>query len=118
MVEMNRPATAFQSMRPVIFVGLFVIALFFGALGGWAAVAPLESAAIAPGVLRVESNRKTIQHLEGGIIAEILVADGDRVSAGQTLLRLDETQARATLEQLKTRYHATGALARKSHQRN
>ena len=102
--------SAFQSMRKVALCGAVVVAVFFGGLGGWAAVAPLESAAIASGVLSVESQRKTIQHLEGGIVAEILIRDGERVEAGQALLRLDETQARANLEQLRSRLHAALAL--------
>ncbi len=85
-------------LRLPIIIGFTIIALFFGALGGWAALAPLESAAIAPGEVTIDSNRKTIQHLEGGIIGEILVRDGDEVTAGQVLFRLDDTQPRATLD--------------------
>jgi len=81
-----------------IFVGLFVIALFFGGLGGWAALAPLGSAAIASGVVSVEGSKKTVQHFEGGIIADILVKDGDVVEAGQPLIRLQRTQAEASLQ--------------------
>ncbi len=79
-------------------VGLLV-AFVFG-LGSWAAIAPLESAAIARGEIEVVSKRKTVQHLEGGIISEILVRDGDQVSAGQILIQLDDTQARAALAAL------------------
>ncbi len=50
---------------PVIVTGLVIIVLFFGGFGSWAALAPLDSAAIAPGVVSVAGNRKTIQHLEG-----------------------------------------------------
>jgi HlyD family type I secretion membrane fusion protein len=102
--------TVTGSLRTVILFGALVIVAFFSGLGGWAAVASLQSAAIAPGVLSVESNRKTIQHFEGGIIAEILVHDGDRVIPGQPLIRLDQTQARATLGQLRARYHAAISL--------
>ena len=109
-VQSQSLPSAFHSMRKVAWCGAAVVAVFFGGLGGWAAVAPLESAAIASGVLSVESRRKTIQHLEGGIVAEILVRDGERVEAGQALLRLDETQARANLEQLRSRLHAALAL--------
>ena len=84
--------------------------MFFLAFGGWAALAPLKSAAIAPGVVAVESNRKTIKHLEGGIVGEIGVRDGDVVTAGQVLIRLDDTQARVTLERLKGRTVAARAL--------
>ena len=72
-----------------------VAALFVGAFGAWASYAPLASAAIASGVVSPESSRKTIQHLEGGIVEEILVKEGDRVEAGAVLMRLAPTQARA-----------------------
>ncbi|MBE7636409.1 HlyD family type I secretion periplasmic adaptor subunit [Sneathiella sp. P13V-1] len=83
--------------KPVFF-GVLVIALFFGGLGGWAALAPLGSAAIAQGTVSVEGSRKTVQHLEGGIVAEILVKDGDQVKKGEPLLRLERTQAEASLK--------------------
>ena len=91
--------------------GLVIIALCFGGFGGWAALAPLESAAIAQGVVSVESNRKTVQHLEGGIIQEILVRDGDVVVLDQLLVRLDDTQPRALLDLLHGRRNAAAALA-------
>ncbi len=88
--------------RPVA-VGVVAILLFFGFVGGWAVLAPLNSAAIAPGLITVDSNRKTVQHLEGGIVKRILVRDGDRVRAGQPLVVLDETQRRATLDLVRGR---------------
>ena len=97
-------------LRLPIIIGFTIIALFFGALGGWAALAPLESAAIAPGEVTIDSNRKTIQHLEGGIIGEILVRDGDIVSAGHVLVRLEEIQSRAELELLRSRYVMASAV--------
>ncbi len=96
---------------PVIVTGLVIIALFFGGFGSWAALAPLDSAAIAPGVVSGASNRKTVQHLEGGIVGQILVRDGDDVTAGQVLIRLDETRPRAILDLLRGRQRATAALA-------
>lgn len=80
-----------RPMRTGIIVGV----LFFGVLGGWAALAPLNSAAIAPGVVIVEGNRQAVQHRDGGIVAELPVREGDRVTAGQMLLRLDSTELRA-----------------------
>src|SRR5262249_41514761 len=59
-----------------------------------------ESALLAPGVLVVETHRKTIQHLEGGIVKDILVKEGQLVHSGQTLIRLDDTQARTQLSLL------------------
>jgi HlyD family type I secretion membrane fusion protein len=80
-----------------IIAGFTVIALAFGGLGSWAALAPLDSAVVAPGVLVVESKRKTIQHLEGGIVKRILVRDGDFVEQGAVLAELDQTRAEANL---------------------
>jgi membrane fusion protein, type I secretion system len=87
-------------IAPLVAAGCAVVALFFAGFGGWSAVAVLKSAALAPGVVVVESSRKTVKHLEGGIVAEILVSEGQRVAAGDLLIRLDATQARAKLEQL------------------
>ena len=91
-------------------MGVAIVAVFFGGLGTWAALAPLDSAAIAPGTVKVDSNRKTIKHLEGGIVGEILVRDGDVVEAGQQLIRLDETRSLATLDLMKGKRIAAAAL--------
>jgi HlyD family secretion protein/epimerase transport system membrane fusion protein len=80
--------------------GWIVIGVLFGGFGTWASIAPLTSAAIAPGTVVVDSNRKSVQHLEGGVIREILVRDGDVVEAGQVLLRLDGASIRAALASL------------------
>jgi epimerase transport system membrane fusion protein len=82
-------------------VGYGVVLAVFGGLGTWAALAPLSSAAHAPGVIAVESYRKTVQHLEGGIVKAIHVRDGDPVQPGQLLVVLDDTQARSQLEVLR-----------------
>ncbi len=102
----------------LVFCGLGVVAMMFGSLAAWSALAPLESAAVAPGTVSVEFNRKTIKHLEGGIVRRILVAEGERVKAGQTLIELDGTQARAQLELLRgRRASATARFARLSAER-
>jgi len=106
-----RAASLLSAVKGPLLAGTAVSIAFFGAFGGWAAVAPLDSAAIAPGVVSVESARKTVQHLEGGIVGRILAHDGDRVAAGQALLRLDETRPRATLESLKLQHAAAAARA-------
>jgi HlyD family type I secretion membrane fusion protein len=80
--------------------GWIIIGILFGGFGTWASMAPLSSAAIAPGTVVVDSNRKSVQHLEGGIIRDILVRDGDLVEAGQVLLRLDGASVRAALASL------------------
>jgi len=76
---------------------------FLFALGVWSAVAPLESAAIANGFIAVESSRKTIQHLEGGIISKIHVRDGQSIVAGQLLVQLEDTKARTQLQAIKVK---------------
>ena len=81
----------------VVRTGLSVVIIFVVGFIGWSAFAPLDSALMAPGVIVVESHRKTIQHLEGGIVKDILVKEGQAVKAGQTLIRLDDTQARVQL---------------------
>jgi HlyD family secretion protein len=91
------PATPLRRIRGLVIGGMLIVGIFVLGVGAWSALAPLESAAHATGVVAVESSRKTVQHLEGGIIGAILVHDGDRVVAGQPLLRLDDTKARTAL---------------------
>lgn len=81
----------------LVATGVVLAVVGFGGFGAWAALAPLSSAAIAPGVVTADSNRKSVQHLEGGIIAEILVREGQGVVAGQPLMRLDDLESRSTV---------------------
>ena len=90
--------------RGAILLGFAAIALFFGGFAAWSALAPLSEAAVAPGMIKVEGMRRTIQHLEGGVVREILVRDGDRVRAGQVLMRLGDTRAAADLETLRSQH--------------
>ena len=92
------------STRGPIVAGLLVAVVFIGGFLLWATLVPIASAVIAPGVVKVDSSRKTIQHLEGGIVSEILVRDGDQVEEGQVLVRLDKTRAGASLGVLQTGY--------------
>lgn len=96
--------------RPTRRVGFLIVMVTFGLFGGWAAFAPLESAALAPGVVTVKSYRKTVQHLEGGIVRELRVHDGDRVTAGDVLLVLDNTQARSETEMMRSQLIAAREL--------
>lgn len=91
----------FLRTNRVVWTGGSLVALFFVGFIGWAAVAPLQSAIVAPGTVVVESHRKLIQHLEGGLVKEILVEDGQMVKAGQPLIRLDSTQAATVLQQMR-----------------
>lgn len=91
-------------------IGMVILLVVFGGFGLWAMFAPLDSAALAPGVVTVKSYRKTVQHLEGGIVSEILVSNGQLVEQGQTLLVLDNTQSKAELGILKGQYFTTRAM--------
>ncbi len=84
-----------DSMRSAAIAGWAIIAIFFGGFGAWAVTAPLHGAVVANGFVRVEGNRKSIQHLDGGIVKQLNMKEGDRVNAGDVLIVLDDTQARA-----------------------
>lgn len=89
--------------RRTLRFGVGVLVAFFIGFVGWSAFAPLDSAAIAPGQLFVSGNRKQVQHLEGGIVREILVKEGATVAEGDPIMVLDPTQADASLGQLQNR---------------
>jgi len=104
------PRRVSDSARGTIIAGMSILAVFFGGFGTWAALAPLDSAVIALGVVKVEGNRKTVKHLDGGIVKELLVKEGDRVEKGQVLIRLDETDARARIDIFSGQYDSLKAL--------
>lgn len=92
-----------KSIWPVVITGSAIVFLTFGVMGGWAAVAKLDSAVVAPGTITLDSNRKVIQHLEGGIVEEILVKEADVVERGDVLLRLSSIEAASNLEVIEFR---------------
>jgi HlyD family secretion protein len=98
-----------RQVRAPFLLGCGVLALCMAGLGAWGGSAPLAGAAIASGQVVVQSNRKTIQHLEGGIVRDIAVKDGDAVTSGTVLVRLDDTKARTNLDALQGRYFAARA---------
>lgn len=101
------------SLRKVALASAACLVLGFGGLLGWAAVTPIERAVVANGALVAEGRRKTIQLLEAGLLRELLVREGEVVSAGQPLLRLDVTQADAMANQARVqRWAAAARLAR------
>jgi multidrug resistance efflux pump len=104
LLDAKRPRT-----RGVTIFGLIIRLGFFGGFMIWAVFAPLAEAAVAPGVIKVEGTRRTLAHLEGGIVQEILVRDGTRVEAGQVVMRLDDVQSGATLEGLRAQRFALQA---------
>jgi len=89
-----------DSIKRIAFAGWAIVAVFFGGIGAWALTAPLNGAVVANAVVKVEGNRKSVQHLDGGIVKELRVREGDRVRFGDLLIVLDETQARAEYEVL------------------
>ena len=85
------------SIRRHLLGGAVIALLLTAGVGGWAATTELSGAVIAPGSIVVDSNIKKVQHLTGGIVGELLVRDGQRVGAGEVVLRLDETITRVNL---------------------
>lgn len=90
--------------RGAVIVGYAVIFAFFGGFGGFAAFAPLHSAVMAAAEVRVDNERKVVQHAEGGIVSEILVREGQYVEEGAVLMRLDSTRDQAQANSLRKRY--------------
>jgi HlyD family secretion protein len=83
------------SFRPFMLLGYATLALLVLGLGGWGAMARIGGAVIATGTVEVEGNRQVVQHPVGGVVTEILARDGDKVAAGQVLLRLEGDAQRA-----------------------
>ena len=107
-VDDNRPFG-----RGLGLAGFAVIAVFCGSFYVWASSAPIEGAVIAPGVVSVDTNVRTVQHLEGGIVDEILVREGDRVETGQVLIKLENTVSASTRNEVQAQYfEALAAEAR------
>ncbi len=85
------------SPRGALRLGWIALAVLVLCLGGWSATARISGAVIASGMVQVEGNRQSVQHPDGGLVGEILVQDGDRVAAGDVLLRFDAEQMRSDL---------------------
>lgn len=90
--------------RRIVRVGLWVLGIGFGGFLLWATLAPLDEGVAAPATVSIDTNRKAVQHLSGGIVRELLVREGDRVREGQPLLRLDTAVAKANYEGSRQRY--------------
>ena len=89
-----------RSLRWPFRLGLVVMSFFVFAFVGWGALVPLAGGAVAPGIISPDGNRRTVQHLEGGIIAQLMVRDGDVVGVGQPLVLLESLQPKATHDML------------------
>src|SRR5271169_6497963 len=90
----NGPASAEVSIRRLIIAGSVLVAVLALGLGAWASTAEISGALIAQGSIVVDSNIKKVQHPTGGVVGEVRARDGDRVKAGDILVRLDETVTR------------------------
>ena len=91
-------------------LGFWVLIVGFGLFLAWAAWAPLDEGVVAPATVSVEMRRKTIQHLQGGVIKEVLVGEGQRVKRGDTLVVLDDAAVRASFESIRQNYLSQRAM--------
>lgn len=96
---------------PLIRAGITGILLLIGGVSAWVWLAPISGAVIGPGLVKVDMNRKTVQHQEGGIVGEILIRDGSKVKAGQTLIVLKDVRVDAGNEAVRTQLDAELAKA-------
>jgi HlyD family type I secretion membrane fusion protein len=99
----------FGNDRRLIATGAAVVVATFGIFGTWAALAPLSGAVIVNGAVSVESERKTVQHLEGGIVKRILVKPGSTVAQGEPLIQLEEVAADAAVSAIRAQLDADTA---------
>lgn len=107
------PPSPMPGLRGVVWTGNLLILVFIVGLGIWSVLAPLKSAAVASGVIEPETSRKTIQHLEGGIVRRILVKNGDAVMGGQIVIELDDTKFRSERDSIQGQlWDAEGSRAR------
>ncbi|CAN7644152.1 HlyD family type I secretion periplasmic adaptor subunit [Acidovorax sp. LjRoot118] len=91
-------------------LGLWALAIGFGGFLLWAAFAPLDEGVPAAGIVAIDTKRKAVQHLSGGIVKEVLVREGDEVKEGQLLIRLDSAVAKANYESVRQRYLGLRAM--------
>ena len=104
------PGKPDSDFRRIALTGYAIIVFTFGVMGGWAALANIDAGVVAPGVISVESKRQVVQHLEGGIIKEIKVREGQRVEEGDLLFRLEDTTALANRDAVRNQVYAGLAL--------
>src|SRR5205807_5329027 len=104
-------ARRMSELKRLVGAGLLIIAAGAVGLGGWTVLAPLSGAIVAPAFVKVDLNRKVVQHQEGGIVREIRVRDGDTVKQGQTLVVLEDVKVDSTLDLLSIQLLAERAKA-------
>lgn len=100
-MEAKQTSESRKSLRRHVIIAGALSVLLVGGVGGWAATSSLASAVVTHGTVVVDSNVRKVQHPSGGIVGELLVRNGDKVDAGQVLLRLDETLTMANLKIIK-----------------
>lgn len=100
-----------SELKRLVGAGLFILLAGIIALGGWTALAPLTGAIVAPAFVKVDLNRKVVQHQEGGIVREIRARDGDRVKQGQALIVIEDVRVDASLDLLNIQLIAERARA-------
>ncbi len=100
-----------SELKRLVGAGLFILLAGIIALGGWTALAPLTGAIVAPAFVKVDLNRKVVQHQEGGIVREIRARDGDRVKQGQALIVIEDVKVDASLDLLSIQLIAERARA-------
>jgi multidrug efflux pump subunit AcrA (membrane-fusion protein) len=98
--NMNLTAPEFPPVLWPVVSGLLIVLSMIAGIIAWSAIAPLQSAAIAPGSVNLDSYRKTVQHYEGGLVKDILIREGQSVAEGDILILLDETRASANVDVL------------------
>lgn len=101
---------ASSDTRSIARKAMWVLGLGFGGFLVWAALAPLDEGVPTPGMVTIDTKRKSVQHLTGGIVKEVLVREGDMVKEGQVLMRLDEAISKANYESVRQRYLGLSAM--------
>ena len=96
-------APSFSARRPLI-LGFIALLILVGGFGTWSVTSKLAGAVIAEGQVQIEQNRKVVQHLDGGVVTEILIDEGDTVQAGEVLIRLDAGQLASQLTIIEGQY--------------
>lgn len=108
--ELIKPAPALANSqvntdeKPIVRFGMLTLIIGFGGFLLWSAIAPLDEGVPGTGIISVDTKRKTIQHLRGGLVESIAVREGDRVKAGDVLLRLNDTDIKAQLDITRGQY--------------
>jgi HlyD family secretion protein len=96
MSERDGSGGAFPALRPLL-IGLLALAILVGGFGAWSVMANIAGAVVASGRIVVDRNRQVVQHPDGGVVEEVLVAEGEAVEEGAVLIRLDPSQLRSEL---------------------